>query len=126
VGLAGFACVALLGAGCAVALEFGWLGERWQGVRPYLLPLVLWQGNACMAAAFSHFPFESQNARRYSWVCIGVAGVQGSVLLAPVLFLSNYSAKFHMDFFGITSSIIVAILAIYLRTSRKNLIKKNF
>jgi hypothetical protein len=38
VGLAGFASVALLGAGCAVALEFGWLGEQWQGVWPYLLP----------------------------------------------------------------------------------------
>jgi hypothetical protein len=89
-------------------------------VWPYLLPLVLWQGCACLAAAFSHLPFESQNARRYSWVCIGVAGVQGSVLLAPVLFLSNYSAKYHMEFFGVIGSIIIAILAIYLRTSGKN------
>jgi hypothetical protein len=126
VGLAGFASVALLGAGCAVALEFGWLGEQWQGVWPYLLPLVLWQGSACLAAAFSHLPFESQNARRYSWVCIGVAGMQCSALLAPVLFLSNYSAKFHVDFFGIISSIIIAILAVYLRTSRKNQIKNTF
>ena len=126
VGLAGFASVALLGVGCEVALDFGWLGEQWQGVRRYLLPLVVWQGSACMVAAFSHFPFESQNARKYSWVCIGMAGVQGSVLLAPVLFSSNYSAKFHMDFFGITSSIIIAILAIYLRTSSKNKIKNNF
>jgi len=119
VGLAGFASVALLGAGCAVALEFGWLGEQWRGVWPYLLPLVLWQGIACMAAAFSHLPFENHKARKYSWACMAVAGLQGAVLLSPVLFLSNYDAKFHIQLFGISSAIFIAFLTIYLRIRRQ-------
>jgi len=126
VGLAGFASVALLGAGCAVALEFGWLGEQWQGVWAYLLPLVVWQGSACLAAAFSHLPFENHKARKYSWACMAVAGVQGAVLLAPVLFLSNYDAKFHIQLFGISSAIVIAFLTIYLRISHQNQIKITF
>jgi hypothetical protein len=83
VGLTGFVSVALLGAGCAVALEMGWLGDQWQGVWPYLLPLVVWQGSACLVAAFSHLPFQTQSTRMYSWVCIGLATLQGCVLLVP-------------------------------------------
>jgi hypothetical protein len=86
VGLAGFASVALLGAGCAVALEMGWLGEQWQGVWPYLLPLVLWQGSACVVAAYAHLPFLTHSARRYSWVCIGLATLQGMLLLVSTFF----------------------------------------
>jgi len=119
VGLAGFASVALLGAGCAVALEMGWLGQQWRGVWPYLLPLVMWQGSSCVAAAFSHLPFENHKARKYSWACMAVAGVQGAVLLAPVLFLSNYDANFHIQLFGISSTIVIAFLTIYLRISHQ-------
>jgi len=126
VGLAGFASVSLLGTGCALALEFGWLGEQWHGVWPYLLPLVIWQGSACLAAAFSHLPFENHKARKYSWACMAVAGVQGAVLLTPVLFLSNYDAKFHIQLFGISSAIVIAFLTIYLRISRQNKIKITF
>jgi len=85
-GLAGFASVALLGAGCAVALEMGWLEEQWRGVWPYLLPLVLWQGSACFVAAYAHLPFLTHSARRYSWVCIGLATLQGMVLLVSTFF----------------------------------------
>jgi hypothetical protein len=83
VGLGGFACVALLGAGCAVSLHMGWLGVQWRGVWPYLFPLVVWQGSACLVAAFSHLPFQTQSTRMYSWVCIGLATLQGCVLLVP-------------------------------------------
>jgi hypothetical protein len=86
VGLAGFASVALLGAGCAVALEMGWLGDQWQGVWPYLLPMVVWQGSACVVAAYAHLPFLTQSARRYSWVCIVLATLQGMVLLVSTFF----------------------------------------
>jgi hypothetical protein len=81
VGLAGFASVALLGVGCAVSMEMGWLGDEWQGMWPYLLPMVVWQGSACVVAAYAHLPFLTHSARRYSWVCIGLATLQGMVLL---------------------------------------------
>jgi len=86
VGLAGFASVALLGSGCAVALELGWLGEQWQGVWPYLLPIVVWQGSACVVAAYAHLPFLTQSARRYSLACITLATLQGMVLLVSTFF----------------------------------------
>ena len=113
VGLGGFACVALLGVGCAVALEMGWLGGQWRGVRPYLLPLVFWQGTACLVAAFSHLPFQAQSARGFSWMCIAVAILQGIVLLAPVLTQPLLTSSNHMTWFaGISAT---SFCAIYLR-----------
>ena len=65
VGLGGFVCVALFGESCALALAIGWLGENWQDVWSYLLPLLLWQGSACYVAAHSHIPFKTNKARQY-------------------------------------------------------------
>jgi hypothetical protein len=114
VGLAGFASVALLGAGCAFALEFGWLGEQWRGVWPYLLPLVLWQGSACLAAAFSHRPFETRVAKRYSWLCLGIAGAQGITLLGPLLIYYQISAASHLYLFCFSSCFFLLVMTIYL------------
>ena len=117
VGLAGFASVALLGSGCAVALEFGWLGEQWQGVWPYLLPLVVWQGSACLAAAFSHLPFQGHSARRYSWMCMAVTAVQASVLLLPMVIALEVSANTLMLYFAVTSSICLLAMTAWLLRS---------
>jgi len=117
VGLAGFACVAVLGGACTFALEMGWLGAQWEGVRPYLLPLVIWQGSACMGAAFSHLPFHNVNARRYSWVCMGVAGLQAIVLFVPVGFSLNEPAHNLMFFFATISCICLLATATWLRQS---------
>ena len=114
VGLAGFASVALLGAGCAVALEMGWLGQQWQGVWPYLLPLVIWQGSSCVAAAFSHLPFENHKAGQYSWACMVVAGVQGSVLLLPTLHIYTTTAQMHFLIYGVVSAFALIALTFYI------------
>jgi hypothetical protein len=103
VGLGGFACVAILGSGCAMALEMGWLGAQWYGVQPYLLPLVLWQGSACLAAAVSYRPFEARGANRYSWVCLRVVGVQGIVLLGPVIWGGSLTLLLHFWCFSVVS-----------------------
>jgi uncharacterized membrane protein YqaE (UPF0057 family) len=68
-GLGAFACVIMLGLSCAAALYQEWLDPRWSGVWPYVAPLVLWQGSACLSAAFSHRPFQTQAAEEYS--CAG-------------------------------------------------------
>ena len=120
VGLAGFACVALLGVGCAFALEMGWLDMKWQGVRPYLLPLVVWQGSACVAAAFSHLPFQNLNAKRYSFVSIGVAGLQIVALLVAFLLNIQPSAKLFINWFAFTSSIGLLVLGYWLSQMRRN------
>ena len=103
VGLGGFGCVAMLGASCTLALEVGWLDTQWKGVLPYLLPLVLWQGSACLAAAVSYRPFEVGGASRYSWVCILVVGVQSIVLLWPVVWGGSLTLLLHFWFFSVLS-----------------------
>jgi len=116
VGLGGFACVALLGAGCAVALEIGWLGEQWRGVRPYLLPLVVWQGSACLVAAFSHLPFQAQSARSYSWVCIGMSGGQVVIVVAPFLNpVISVTAACHLSWFASFSGVALLTLSYWLQ-----------
>ena len=117
VGLAGFASVALLGAGCAAALGTGWLGEQWRGMWHYLLPLVVWQGSACLAAAFSHLPFQGHSAQRYSWMCMAVIAVQASVLLLPMVIALEVSANTLMLCFAVTSSICLLAMNAWLRRS---------
>jgi hypothetical protein len=84
-GLGAFACVIVLGLSCAVALYLEWLDPRWRGVWPYIAPLVLWQGSACLSAAFSHRPFQTQATVKYSWACIVLALLQGLVLTLPMV-----------------------------------------
>jgi len=115
VGLGGFACVAILGSGCALALEMGWLGAQWHGVQPYLLPLVLWQGSACLAAAISYRPFEVGSASRYSWVCLWVVGVQSIVLLGPVVWVGSPILSLHFWCFSVVSAAGLITIAKYIR-----------
>ncbi len=84
-GLSAVVAVMGLGASCAVALDQAWLDARWQGVWAYLLPLVLWQGCACLSAAFSHRPFQTQSASAYSWACMGLSALQALVLVAGLI-----------------------------------------
>ena len=110
VGLAGFASVALIGAGCAVALEFGWLGEQWQGVWPYLLPLVLWQGSACLVATYSHRPFQTNKGTIYSIICIIQSSIQFIILFLP-LRIDAITIEMHFIIFSITNLISFIIIA---------------
>ena len=112
VGLAGFACVAILGGACAFSLEMHWLGAQWEGVTPYLLPLVLWQGCACMVAAFSHLPFNNHSARRYSWACMWVSGFQGIVLAIPIFSFFAPTSNVHILIFGVFSAFAFATISL--------------
>ena len=111
VGLAGFTCVTLLGAGCAVALELGWLGEQWQGVWPYLVALLIWQGSACMASAFSHLPFFQEHARIYSLRCITLSASQFLALFLPPYLFVKMTPELHMLLFASISGIGLIYIA---------------
>jgi len=115
-GLAAFACVALLGLSCALALDQGWLAPRWQGVQTYIAPLVLWQGCACLSAAFSDRPFQTQSASQYSQYCILTALVQLFVLISPVAlaFSSSLTPGIHISIFAFTSSIGLLCISIWM------------
>lgn len=104
-GLGAFACVIVLGLSCAVALYLEWLDPRWHGVWPYIAPLLLWQGSACLSAAFSHRPFQTQSATAYSWACMALGVLQAMVLLAPMGLTQPISAEQHMAAFALVSSL---------------------
>jgi len=114
VGLVSFAIVCLIGFCCKIALYFGWLGEQWQGVENYLLPLALWQGSACVAAAFSHLPFQKHKARTYSWACIGATSLQGSILFIPFIPGINLTAETFIYLFSYLSSIFLLVLSSWI------------
>ena len=118
VGLGAFACVVMLGACCALALQLGWLDAQWQGVWPYITPLVLWQGSACLSAAWSHRPFQTQAASRYSWACMGLGALQAGVLLAPLAFNAPIDAAQHMAMLGWVSGLGLMGLAVWMTRLR--------
>jgi hypothetical protein len=113
-GLGAFACVLALGLICALALYQGWLEPRWQGVWPYIAPLVLWQGTACLSAAFAHRPFQTQSARSYSWLCMGVAAMQALALLAPVGFDQPPDAVARLSVFATVSGLGLLGLTVWM------------
>ncbi len=110
IGLGGFTSVVALGALCALALNYGWLDERWSGVWPYIAPLVLWQGSACLSAAFAHRPFQTQAATAYSWACIGMTAVQAAALLLPLSFGEPTDVAQHISAFAWVSGLGLLVL----------------
>jgi uncharacterized membrane protein YqaE (UPF0057 family) len=113
-GLGAFACVIVLGLTCAVALYLEWLDPRWGGVWPYIAPLVLWQGSACLSAAFSHRPFQTQSANTYSCACMALGLVQAAVLFAPIGLAQDASAEQHMAVFAWVSSLGLLGLTVWM------------
>ena len=117
-GLGAFACVIVLGLSCAVALYFEWLDPRWSGVWPYITPLVLWQGSACLSAAFSHRPFQTQSANVYSWACMALGILQAMVLLAPMGLAQPIDAEQHMAAFALVTSLGLLGLTVWMARLR--------
>jgi hypothetical protein len=117
-GLAAWAGVAALGGVCALALNGQWLDARWQGVWHYIVPLVLWQGSACLSAAFSHRPFQAQAAARYSWACIGLTVLQAGALLLPLGVSVPIDAAHHMMGFTLVSSLGLLALTVWMARLR--------
>ena len=117
-GLGAFACVIVLGMSCAVALYQEWLGQRWSGVWAYIAPLVMWQGSACLSAAFSHRPFQTQSASAYSWACMALGLLQALVLLAPLGLAQPIDAEQHIAAFALVSSLGLFGLTVWMARLR--------
>ena len=117
-GLGAFSGVIVLGLSCAMALYQGWLDPRWGGVWPYIAPLVLWQGSACLSAAFSHRPFQTQSASAYSWACMVLSLLQAVVLLAPIGLAQHINAAQHITAFAWVSSLGLLSLTVWIARLR--------
>jgi hypothetical protein len=117
-GLGAFACVIVLGLSCAVTLYQEWLDPRWSGVWAYIAPLVLWQGSACLSAAFSHRPFQTQSASAYSWACMALGLLQAAALLIPMGLAQSMNAEQHMAAFALVSSLGLLGLTVWMARLR--------
>jgi uncharacterized membrane protein YqaE (UPF0057 family) len=117
-GLGAFACVVTLGLACAATLHLEWLDARWNGIWTYIAPLVLWQGCACLSAAFSHRPFQTQASHAYSWACMSLGLLQITVLFAPIGFGKPITAELHMAAFATLSSFGLLGLAMWMARLR--------
>jgi hypothetical protein len=89
-------------------------------VWPYIAPLVLWQGSACLSAAFSHRPFQTQSANGYSWACMALGALQALVLLVPMGFALPVSAEQHMTAFSLVSGLGLVGLTVWMARLRLN------
>jgi uncharacterized membrane protein YqaE (UPF0057 family) len=117
-GVGAFTVVIGLGLSCALALYQGWLDQRWHGVWPYIAPLVLWQGSACLAAAFSHRPFQKQSAQMHSWACISLTALQALVLFLPLGYAEPVQAAAHLSAFALASSLGLLGLTVWMARLR--------
>lgn len=118
IGFAAFACIVILSLCCLTAIYFEWLDARWRGVLAYLTPLVLWQGFACLAAAFSHRPFQTQAASTYSWACMSLVALQTLVLIAPFGLSTPMDPALHMAAFALISSVGLLGLTVWMARLR--------
>ena len=82
---AGAAAVMAVGLAAHLALQTGWLSERWLGLQDYLWPVALWQMAASIMAAVSHRPFQRGLAVRYTWQCLTMNAGQALLLVLPPL-----------------------------------------
>lgn len=117
-GLSAFACVIVAGLSCTLALSQEWLDPRWSGLWPYIAPLALWQGCACLSAAFSHRPFQTQSASAYSWACMALGLLQAVVLLTPMGLTLPIDAEQHMAAFALVSSLGLLSLTVWMARLR--------
>lgn len=84
-----------VGALAELALTWGWLDSRWQGLSAYVWPLVLWQTAACFVAAHAHLPFQKGRAVPHAWLCMAMNA--GFIALCVVLpWAIPLSASTHM------------------------------
>jgi hypothetical protein len=116
IGLGGALATAALGVACAVAVQMQWLAASWSGMLPYLLPMVLWQGAACVLAASSHLPFQQGRARRFSHAAIAFDAMQLLALGTPLLLGHLLSPVVHVWWLAGLST--AGLLALYVWLAR--------
>ncbi len=114
-----FAVLSLVAFGF-LALQQSWLSQHWLGTLKYLWPVAIWQSAACLSAAFSHRPFQTNSETQFSWACIGVAAVQALALLVPLAFADRWDASAHIHLFAFTSAIGLLLLSLWMASLKSN------
>jgi len=99
----------------------GLISHDWNGVKTYLWMLVLWQGFACMTAAYSHYPFQTNQSVSFSLTCIAISATQFFFLVISVIFNHQLTPHLFFNFFVIVS--IIGSLVLFFRLQNLRLLK---
>lgn len=119
VGAAAGAAAALAGWAGAVVLDATSLATAWRGMHSYILPLVLWQGSACISAALSHRPFQCAQERQYSWFAMGLQILQLIILALPIWLPGLWNTERHLWWLAGTSAAGLLALAAWMLALRQ-------
>jgi hypothetical protein len=102
-----------VGALAQLALTWGWLDARWQGLSAYVWPLLLWQTAACFVAAHAHLPFQKGRAVQHAWLCVAInAGFIALCVVLPRVIPS--SASTHMAWLSAYMALSLAGLTLWV------------
>ncbi|MGI9133652.1 MAG: hypothetical protein ACR2I0_06875 [Rhodoferax sp.] len=94
--LAGVLLTLLAGLGGSAAIAQGLVAPQWQALQDYLVPVMLWQCAACLLAASSHMPFQSDSARFFSYAAIVYDLLLLALTLAPPALALAWSPAQHL------------------------------
>jgi uncharacterized membrane protein YqaE (UPF0057 family) len=119
-GLWGCLAVLCLVAFGYLAIHQSWLSHHWVGTLNYVWPVAVWQSAACLSAAFSHRPFQTNSETQFSWACIGVAAVQALALLIPLAFPDRWNASAHIHLFAFISASGLLSLSLWMSSLKSN------
>lgn len=114
VGVGAMCATALMGALGAALITYSPWASAWRGLLPYIVPLVLWQGSACVFAALSHRPFQTGQARRYTYCAITVQVLQLAVLCWPLVQAQPWSAPVHLWYLASTCTAGLLALSLWM------------
>lgn len=108
VAVLGLVALALL---LLMAVRLQWLAPVWQGLLPYVWPLVLWQIAASLTAVVSHRPFRFGKAHAYTWQCLGINAGQALLVLAPPWW--GWSLHTHLWALSLWLSVMLGLQALW-------------
>ena len=121
IALGGGLATAALGLICLIGVKMQWLDSSWNGLAPYVVPLVLWQTCACLLAACSHLPFQKGRASAFSLAAIGFDALQLVVLCTPLIFGYSLDATTHVWWVGgVSAAGLLVLSAMLIRLQELN------
>lgn len=113
--------VIALASAALIALAFladlgassGWLSPEWVGLKPYILPVAVWQWGAILVATVAYRPFLAQGAAAstFSRLCIGSNLIQLPALVLPPLL--GVDSSVHLWLFVALVTILQGATAIW-------------
>jgi len=119
VGIFGFISVALLGLFSYLLISSGYVDSNWNGIYTYLVPLIFWQGSACLVSSHAHIAFQKSKSKEYSRSNIVIIIIQYISLILPLFVPLSIKYTAHFYFFASISFFCYFFLFLKLKSYSK-------